>query len=30
MNRFQNQAEQIGNTDLLRINSLSELTGSDI
>ncbi len=30
MNVYQNQSEQIGNTDLLRINSLSELTGCDI
>ncbi|MEM0909574.1 MAG: cysteine synthase A [Pseudomonadota bacterium] len=30
MNVYQNQAEQIGKTDLLRIGSLSKLTGSDI
>ncbi len=30
MTVYQNQAEQIGNTDLLKIESLSRLTGSDI
>ncbi|WP_026376547.1 cysteine synthase A [Aestuariibacter salexigens] len=30
MRVYQNQAQQIGNTDLLRIASLSELTGCDI